>query len=383
MLKEIKQRLLNFERENLHRIRKPFTKHHKMPVHIFADQRELINFCGNDYLNLSMHPSALAACKKTVDIYGIGSGASPNVTGYSQIHRECEIAFAQFLNCDRALLFSSGYLANIGTITALANRDDHIFADKYNHASLWDAIRLSGAKLHRYPHATLPHMNTPIDAMKFLITDAVFSMEGTIADLPALAQTAQNHQALLIIDDAHGVGILGKNGAGTCAHFQLTPDDVPLMICPLGKAFGSMGGIVAGQSVLIETVAQFARSYRYSTALPPAIAATLLTNLEIIQQETWRQEKLFHNVQYFKKIAQERNLVFSSSDMPIQSLIIGDVVKTLALSECLLQKGFYVTAIRPPTVPKNTARLRITLSCAHTEQQITALLDVLAHELLS
>jgi len=338
-----------------------------------------IIFCSNDYLGLSKHPKVIKAFKDGADKYGVGSGGSQLVTGYTNAHRAVEDAFAEFLNRDRALLFSSGYLANIGIVAALELQS--IFADKFNHASLIDAGLFSKAKMYRYAHNNINSLKLRLEkfnnGQKIIITDGVFSMNGDIAKLSELSVLAKQHNAILMVDDAHGIGVLGRNGQGTVAHFNLPAKNVPIVVASLAKAIGCSGAIVAGSNALIEGLIQFARTYIYTTAIPPAIANACLASLKIMQTETWRREKLTHLINYFINQAHNRNLTLLPSTTPIQSLIIGDAKKTMAVSQKLLTRGFVVVAIRPPSVPKNTSRLRITLNCSHTEQQINNLIEIL------
>lgn len=339
-------------------------------------------FTSNNYLGLAKHPDVIKAYQLGAEKYGVGSGSSSLVAGYQLPHQALEDAFANFLQRKKSLLFVSGYMANIGVMQALVKKHDIIFADKYNHASLIDASLLTKAKLKRYPHGNIGNLQaqliSPIQGQKIIVTDSVFSMQGDIAPLPQLAQLAKNNNAWLMVDDAHGIGILGNEGRGTLSHFNLGQQDVPILIIPLGKAFGCAGAIVAGDEYLIESLIQFARTYIYTTAMPPALACALLKSLAIIQQDTWRREKLQYLIRYFKQGARQRNLIFLPSDTPIQSLVTGDTKQTLFLQQALLAKGILVSAIRPPTVPANTARIRITLSCLHQEHHIDQLLDYLA-----
>jgi 8-amino-7-oxononanoate synthase len=371
MLDEVlSDRLKNYYEANLYRTR-----------HIY-DHKDHCIFCSNDYLGLTKHPEVIKAFKKYADEYGVGSGASQLITGYSYPHRILEDAFAEFLNRDRSLLFSSGYLANIGVVTALMDNESVIFEDKLNHASLIDAGMFSKAKVHRYAHNDIKHLESYLlksnHQQKLIITDGVFGMDGDIAKLPELSILARQHNAWLMVDDAHSIGVLGNNGGGTLEHFNLQQQDVPILVCPLGKAFGCCGAIVAGTNALIESLIQFARTYIYNTAIPPAIAGALYASLHVIKKETWRREKLTYLINYFKQQANIRNLTFLPSATPIQSFIIGDAKTSLIISEKLLSRGFVAVAIRPPTVPQNTSRLRISLNCLHTEKQINDLLDNLA-----
>lgn len=333
----------------------------------------LLNFTSNDYLAISQHPKIRQAFSDGAQKFGLGSGSSALISGYHAVHAELEQRFAEFLNRDRALLFNSGYHANIGTLSALAGRKSQIWVDRLCHASIIDAIILSRAQYQRYAHNNLNQLRTWLKMSKarhkMIVTESVFSMEGDQSSISELAHLAQEFQALLIIDDAHGLGILAEN---------INQHDVPLLVAPLGKAFGSFGAIVAGQSHLIETLLQFSRSYRYSTALPPAIAYATITALKLIQQESWRRERLSQLIQFFvQEVLKRQYMLCTKNNTPIQLIMIGDNAGVIRLQQQLLAKGIMVAAIRPPTVPSGTARLRISLSCEHTEAQILYLLDTL------
>lgn len=372
-------RIKRHQSNGLYRKRRLIIDRHEAIVH--HDGRACINFCSNDYLGLSTHPRVIEAFKRGADRYGVGSGASQLISGHYQPHHELEQAIAEFLNRDAALVFSSGYLANLGVINAITNRKDAIFEDRLNHASLVDGARLTQAKLYRYPHNDIVHLEEDIkratQANKLIVSDGVFSMSGDLARLPKLADIASKNRALLMIDDAHGLGILGKNGIGTLEHFGLGQSQVPILVNPLGKALGCMGAVVSGDRTLVESLIQFARTYIYNTALSPAITCAALESLKVIQFESWRREKLFYLIDFFKQQARQIGLNFLPSFTHIQSIIVNDNEKLLSISEALLKKGYFLSAIRPPTVPNGTARLRIMLNCLHTEEQIKELLNLL------
>jgi len=340
-----------------------------------------LSFCSNDYLGLANHPRVVAALREGADKYGAGSGASHLVTGHQRAHHALEEALAAFTGRPRALLFSSGYLANLGTVAALAGRGELLWEDRLNHASLLDAGLLSGARLHRYPHSDTSALrqrlmqNTGRHAM--IITDGVFSMDGDLAPIPQLADIAQRQDAWLMVDDAHGLGVLGAGGRGTLEHFGLDDTAVPVLIGTLGKAFGTFGAFVAGSADLIEYLIQHARPYVYTTALPPALAHATLASLRILQEEGWRREHLQNLITRFRHGAEQLGMQLLPSPTPIQPLLVGSSERALALSAALRQHGIYVSAIRPPTVPKGTARLRITLSAAHSETHVDRLLTAL------
>jgi 8-amino-7-oxononanoate synthase len=289
---------------------------------------------------------------------------------------------AEFTGRERALLFSTGYMANMGLIQALVGSGDTILADKLNHASLTDGALLSRAQLRRYPHGDIDQLRKFLQVSspgeKLITTDAVFSMDGDIAPLPELAKLAQEYNAWLMVDDAHGLGVLGNNGAGTLEHYGLTSAETPILMGTLGKALGSAGAFIAGSEALIEYLIQSARAYMYTTAMPAALAAATLASLRVITAEPERRKRLHERVSHFQQKASQLDLKLLPSTTPIQGVIIGDNLKALTLSERLFEQGFMVAAIRPPTVPKGTARLRITLSADHNEAQIEALLVALS-----
>ena len=349
---------------------------------VIVDGKSYLNFCSNDYLGLANHPDIISAFKKAADEYGVGSGASHLVCGHTALHHALEEKLAEFTGRPRALLFSTGYMANLGVVNALLGNSDFIFEDKLNHASLIDAGLLSGARFQRFLHNDVDNLRSRLErassGRKLICVDGVFSMDGDLAPLPELAALAQQHDAWLMMDDAHGIGVLGEHGGGCAEYFDLDQRQLPILMGTLGKAFGSFGAFVAGSEVLIETLIQFARTYIYTTALPAAVAAATSQSLDIIRGEAWRREKLNRLIARFRKGAAQIDLPLMNSSSAIQPLLIGDAARAMALSEKLAAQGFWISAIRPPTVPANTARLRITLSAAHSEEQIDRLLDALA-----
>ncbi|WP_353571726.1 8-amino-7-oxononanoate synthase [Candidatus Albibeggiatoa sp. nov. BB20] len=376
----LKQQLLQRQQNALYRTRK--THDSAQTTQLLIDGKAYLNFCSNDYLGLASHSELKTTLQQAVEHYGVGSGASHLVTGHSAAHEALESDFAKFMGTERALLFSTGYMANLGVISALLGRQDAIFLDKLNHASLVDAAILSRAKLHRYAHNNIAQLTTSLAKSnavhKLIATDGVFSMDGDIADLPKLAQLAKQSESWLMLDDAHGIGVLGQAGRGSIEYFNLSSDDVPIIVGTLGKAFGIFGAFVAGSELLIETLIQLARSYIYTTALPPALAVTLGKSLEIIQRDNWRREKLQQHIAYFKAEAEKRGILLMPSITPIQPIVLKDSQLALNASQALYQQGILVTAIRPPTVPQNSARLRITLSAQHEIQDIDKLLLALS-----
>lgn len=342
--------------------------------------RKLVNFCSNDYLGLANHPQVIQAWQRSAERYGVGSGASHLICGHLSPHHALEEELAEFTGRPRALLFSTGYQANLSVVTVLARRSDWILEDRLNHASLLDGARLAGARLKRYPHRDAQMLETLLErkSCAMIVTDGVFSMDGDLAPLPELAELAKRHQCWLYVDDAHGFGVLGKHGRGTLEHFGLGLEDVPILMATLGKALGVFGAFVAAGEDLIETLIQEARPYIYTTALPPALAEAVRASLHLLRQESWRRERLKHLIERFRTGAKALGLPLMPSETPIQPLLLGANQKAVEVSRKLWEKGVWVAAIRPPTVPVGTARLRITLTASHSEAQIDRLLEALA-----
>ena len=340
-----------------------------------------INFASNDYLGLAAHPEVIAAFAEAARRWGVGSGASHLISGHCHEHQALEEELAAFTGRPRALLFSTGYMANLGVINALAGSGDLVVQDRLNHASLLDGGFLSRARFERYPHGDCETLATLLDLpgeRRLLVTDGVFSMDGDLAPLPELVALADRHGAWLMVDDAHGFGVLGASGGGSVEHFGLDIDQVPILVGTLGKAFGTFGAFVVGSEALIETLIQFARTYIYTTALPPAVAAATRASLRLVRAEAWRREHLHRLIARFRAGAEAVGIPLLSSATPIQPVPIGDPQRTLAIATRLRKAGFLVGGIRPPTVPAGSARLRIALSATHTEAQIDALLGALA-----
>jgi 8-amino-7-oxononanoate synthase len=345
--------------------------------------REFLQFCSNDYLGLANHPKLVAAMQVAAADFGVGSGASHLVCGHSQLHHDLELRLAKITGRDRALLFSTGYMANLGTVTALLGKGDHILEDRLNHASLLDAGLLSGARFQRFQHNDLADLERrlqklPEDGHRLIVVDAVFSMDGDMAPLPELAALAQKYHAWLMVDDAHGFGVLGEHGGGSAEYFGLGQGELPVLMGTLGKGIGSFGAFVAGSEVLIESLIQFARPYIYTTAMPPAVAAASLASLNLLTEESWRRSHLQELIAYFRQRAIALGLPMMASTTAIQPLMMGDESSALALSEGLEQRGILGSAIRPPTVPVGSSRLRITLSASHSKQDLDVLLAALA-----
>ncbi len=351
--------------------------------------RGQLSFCSNDYLGLANHPQVCAAFKDAVDRYGLGSGGSHLVTGHCRAHQALEEELADFTGRDRTLVFSTGYMANTGVINALMDTGGLVLQDSLNHASLLDGGWLSKADSRRYPHCDMPALEAMLEASTanrhLIVSDGVFSMDGDLAPLPELVRIAGKHGAWLMIDDAHGIGCLGASGRGIVEAFvdkdenrlAVTQADLPVLIGTLGKAFGSSGAFVAGDHSLIEYLIQFARPYIYSTAMPPAVAEATRTSLRILRDEPWRRARLLELVASFRRRVADLGLPLLESTSPIQALILGDVEKALRASSILAKEGIHVSAIRPPTVPVGTSRLRITFSAAHTDAHLDRLINAL------
>ncbi len=346
-----------------------------------VDGKQVLTFCSNDYLGLANHPAIIKAFKQAADKFGVGSGSAHLINGHSIEHQKLEEALAEYTGRDRALLFSTGYMANLGVVNALLDQGDSLFADRLNHASLMDAGLLSKARMRRYAHNDIGalqklYANIAVNH-SMILTDGVFSMDGDVAPLKSLAKIAKQHQAWLMVDDAHGFGVMGETGAGLLQQENMDQEDVPIFMATLGKAIGTAGAFVAGSDALIEFLIQTARTYIYTTAMPPAIAAASRASLKLVQKENWRREKLQQLIVQFKQGARQLGLKLLASETAIQPVMVGDVKTALKISEQLKQKGILVVAIRPPTVPEGTARLRITLSAAHTEKDVDLLLSAL------
>jgi len=341
----------------------------------------LINFCSNDYLGLASHPDIVQALKQAADIYGTGSGASHLVSGHSVVHQQLEEQLAEYTGRPRALLFSTGYMANIGAINALIGRRDLVLQDQLNHASLLDGGRLSQADFKRYKHVDMSSLEQRLEqssaARKLIVSDGVFSMDGNLAPLREISSLAKKHSAWLMVDDAHGVGVLGQHGGGLVEELNMSVEQVPVLVGTLGKSFGTFGAFVAGSEALIETLIQFSRSYIYTTALPPAIAAATLASLKIVREETWRRDKLAQLVMRFRRGAEQIGLQLAESNTPIQPVLINNDEKVMQVGQALRAAGFLVGAIRPPTVPVGSGRLRITFSADHSEEQVDKLVTAL------
>lgn len=368
------------ERQQAHLYRTRRTLGQAQQPETVIDGKPMLTFCSNDYLGLANDPRVVARFQAAASIYGVGSGASHLVNGHSEEHHQLEQELAAFTGRDRALLFSTGFMANLGTIQALVDKPDAVFEDRLNHASLLDGGLHSGAKFQRYLHNDVDNLTRRLEKdqsrRRLIVTDGVFSMDGDCAPIGELVNCAQQHNAWLMVDDAHGFGCIGSKGQGLVAeHFD--QNQVQVLMGTLGKAFGTSGAFIAGSETLIETLIQFARPYIYTTAIPPAVAAATRTSLQLVQTEPERRTQLNKLIQRFRQEAKALGLTLMDSPTPIQPIVLGSETETLAWSQALEAEGLLVTAIRPPTVAKGSARLRITFSASHTDAQLDRLLDSL------
>jgi 8-amino-7-oxononanoate synthase len=343
---------------------------------VLLDGRRVANFSSNDYLGLATHPALCKAAKAAIDTWGVGTGASHLVSGHMAPHEQAEHDFARFTQLPEALLFSSGYAANLGVLTALADREAEIFADKLNHACLNDGARLSRATFTRYPHFDLQTLEAQLARSqaktKVIATDTVFSMDGDLAPVPELLALADKHDAWLLLDDAHGIGVLGERGRGTLEHFSLKSPRIAYM-ATLGKALGGYGAFVAGAPALIDWLVQKSRTYIFTTALPPAIATAASAAIELIENEPGHVMALRDNIARFRRACESNGVSLMPSMTAIQPLLLGEPVQALSASRALLDQGLLVPAIRPPTVPVGTSRLRISLCATHSLEQLETL----------
>jgi 8-amino-7-oxononanoate synthase len=426
---EVEAALAQLDREHLRRERRTIDGYLEQGsrVSILVYGRPVVDFSSNDYLGLARHPAVAEAMSECASRCGAGSGAAHLVTGHGSEHARLEEELAAFTGRERALLFSTGYMANLAVMATFADRTECVVLDRLSHASLIDGSLLSGARLRRYAHSDAAAAESILarhsQTAAVIATDGVFSMDGDVAPLPALARVARAHDAWLIVDDAHGLGVVGENGRGTVEHFSLDEDDVPVLVGTLGKAFGSFGAFVAGSANVIELLMQKARPYIYTTALPQPVAAATRKAIEIAQRESWRRERVLALAARFREGAGRLGVSLAPNDVsgsaerlsvslapnntsggaerlgvqrnntsdgargshanehvmtPIQPLIFGSSEAALAAQQRLDAAGFRVVAIRPPTVPRGSARLRVTLSASHTESQVDALLDALS-----
>ena len=340
-----------------------------------ADQT-LINFCSNDYLGLANHPAVKDAATQAINSYGVGSGAAQLLSGRHACHGSLETRLAAFLGYEAAIVYSSGYLANLGLISALVSRHDIVHQDKLNHASLIDAVKLSGATTRRYPHADIIALEQNLhryqDKRQWIVTDSVFSMDGDVAPLAAISELAQRYNAILIVDDAHGFGVIGK-GRGVARHTDLDSNQLPIQMVTFGKALGTQGAAVIGSRALIDYLIQSSRTFIYDTAMPPAIAAATEQALDLIDNDPRLVTHLEENIALFQRLCEAADIPLNGSETPIQPLVLGTETRALKAAEFLRKNGIYVRAVRPPTVPPGSSRLRHCLSSAHSKEDIEKL----------
>lgn len=352
----------------------------QQPV-LTADGKRLLSFCSNDYLGLASHPANIEALRNALPETGLGGAASHLICGHHEAHHLLEERLAAFTGRSSALFFSTGYMANLGVISALVGRGDTVFSDQLNHASIIDGCSLSRATVRRYAHGdvtALAVMLSETPGHKLVVTDGVFSMDGDVAPLRELAVVCRNHGALLVVDDAHGFGVLGPQGRGSVAELGLSEEDVPVLVGTLGKAAGTSGAFVAGPAVLMDYLVQKARTYIYTTAMPPALALATCASLDLIEHGDERRAHLLSLVERFRRDAIALGYDLMPSRTPVQPIMIGSNKRALELSRALEECGLLVTAIRPPTVPEGEARLRVTLSAAHSHDDLDSLLQALS-----
>ena len=377
--------LAELDARDLRRQRRTVRRGTPESAEIELDGRRCVDFCSNDYLGLAAHPQVIEAFIDAARMHGVGARASHLVTGHQALHEALEQELAAYTGRERAVVFSTGYMANLGLARAVAGRDATVYSDQLNHASLIDGGRLSGAKLQRYPHGDVAALERQLAAQEsgaaLVLTDGVFSMDGDLAPLPALAAACSEYGAYLAVDDAHGLGVIGATGRGSLEQFGLTPTQVPALVGTFGKAFGTFGAFVAGSEDLVDTLIQRARTYIYTTALPPAVAAATRAALAVSVAESWRRERVLTLTRRFRALATAAGIRLGPSETPIQPILQGSAESAMRASNALLERGFFVAAIRPPTVPADTSRLRITLSAAHRDEDVEGLVAAIAQVL--
>lgn len=350
---------------------------------IMVDGKSYLNFASSDYLGLANDPRVVHAFKQGLDQYGVGSGAACVVSGYTAAHQALEEALADFLGYPRVLLFSTGYMANVGVLTALSGYLDCILQDKQCHASLVDGGKFANIEFVRYLHGSAINLAKRLEKHRekrcLVVTDGVFSVRGNVAPLPDILQkTREAPSAYLMVDDAHGIGVLGQNGRGSLEHFGLSPSAVDILVGTFGKAFGTFGAFVAGDETLIEALMQYARSYIYTTALPPAVAVATRESLSLMQSESWRREKLNAHIADFQQRVLDLGLKSDASFTPIQSILIGSSENAMMVGKMLADQGIYVAVMRPPTTLPHKSCLRVTLTASHQAAHIEQLCSVLS-----
>ena len=351
-------------------------------THIEIEGRPFLSFCSNNYLGLANHPSVVKAVKDAVGKYGWGAGASRLVSGNMTLHEALEDTISRFKGKEAAIVFPTGYMANLGAITSLVSNGDLVICDKLNHASIIDGCRLSGADFRVYAHCNMDKLENILKKSskynrKLIVTDSVFSMDGDLAPLPDIVRIATEYNAMIMVDEAHGTGVFGENGRGVVEHFNLNKE-IDVVMGTLSKAIGSLGGYVSGDIDLISYLRNKARSFMYTTALPPAVCAASIAGINLIQEDPSMRESLWYNVRFIKDKLRSLNINMISSESQIIPILIGDAQKAVEISTLLYEKGILIPAIRPPTVPANSSRLRMTVMSSHTQGDLESLFEVLS-----
>jgi 8-amino-7-oxononanoate synthase len=354
-------------------------------THIEIEGKAFLSFCSNNYLGLANHPSVVKAVKDAVGKYGWGAGASRLVSGNMTLHEKLENEISKFKRKESTIVFPTGYMANIGAISTLVSKGDLVICDKLNHASIIDGCRLSGADFRVYAHCNMEKLENILKKSskynrKLIVTDSVFSMDGDLAPLPDIVRIATKHKAMVMVDEAHGTGVFGKNGRGVVEHFNLNKE-VNIVMGTLSKAIGSLGGYVSGDIVLINYLRNKARPFMYTTALPPAVCAASIAGINLIQEDPSMRESLWYNVRFIKDKLRSLNINMISSESQIIPILIGDAQKAVEISKFLYKRGILIPAIRPPTVPANSSRLRMTVMSSHTQEDLVSLFEVLSEVL--
>ena len=351
-------------------------------THIEIEGKTYLSFCSNNYLGLANHPSVVKAVKDAVEVYGWGAGASRLVSGNMTLHETLENVISRFKGKEAALVFPTGYMANLGAISSLVSKGDLVICDKLNHASIIDGCRLSGADFRVYAHCDMEKLENILRKSsrynrKLIVTDSVFSMDGDLAPLPDIVRIADKYKAMVMVDEAHGTGVFGRNGRGVVEHFNLN-NEIDIVMGTLSKAIGSLGGYVTGDNDLINYLRNKARSFMYTTALPPAVCAASIAAINLIKRDPSIRESLWHNVRFINDNLKSLDFNVISSESPIIPILIGDAQKAVDMSKSLYERGILIPAIRPPTVPVNSSRLRMTVMSTHTKEDLEILLEVLS-----
>ncbi|MBT5305874.1 MAG: 8-amino-7-oxononanoate synthase [Candidatus Scalindua sp.] len=350
--------------------------------HIEIEGKTFLSFCSNNYLGLANNPSVVKAVKDAVEEYGWGAGASRLVSGNMTLHETLENVISRFKGKEAALVFPTGYMANLGAISSLVSKGDLVICDKLNHASIIDGCRLSGADFRVYAHCDMEKLENILRKSsrynrKLIVTDSVFSMDGDLAPLPDIVRIADKYKAMVMVDEAHGTGVFGRNGRGVVEHFNLN-NEIDIVMGTLSKAIGSLGGYVTGDNDLINYLRNKARSFMYTTALPPAVCAASIAAINLIKRDPSIRESLWHNVRFINDNLKSLDFNVISSESPIIPILIGDAQKAVDMSKSLYERGILIPAIRPPTVPVNSSRLRMTVMSTHTKEDLEILLEVLS-----